>query len=125
MAALDLSGYLRAPATRLVGVAVGTDWQEIILPPWCTVPTLTVSHSVYYALANGAAGRTQPVDGAAASGTDDKVSVTVTGSEGKFSVPMRDAEDRPYTVGVIPNRSIFVAAQSGTAAISIELGVGR
>lgn len=125
MAALDLSGYLRAPATRLVGASVGTDWQEIILPPWCTVPTITTSASVYYALANGAAGRTQPVDGEASGSTDDKVSVTVTGSEGKFAVPMRDAEDRPYTVGVIPNRSIFVAAQSGTASISIELGVGR
>ena len=125
MAALDLSGYLRAPATRLVGASVGTDWQEIILPTWCTVPTLTVSHSVYYALANGAAGRTQPADGAAASGTDDKVGVHVSGSEGKFAIVMRDAEDKPGVVGVIPNRSIFVAAQSGTAAVSIELGVGR
>lgn len=125
MAALDLSAYLRAPATRLVGASVGTNWQEIVLPAWCTVATLTVSHSVYYALANGAAGRTQPVDGDAASGTDDKCSVTVTGTEGKIAIVMRDAEDRPATVGVIPNRSIFVAAQSGTAAISIELGVGR
>ena len=125
MAALDLSGYLRAPATRLVGASVGTNWQEIVLPSWCTVATLTVSHSVHYALANGAAGRTQPADGDAASGTDDKCSVTVTGSEGKFAIVMRDAEDRPATVGVTPNRSIFVAAQSGTAAISIELGVGR
>ena len=125
MAALDLSGYLRAPATRLVGASVGTNWQEIVLPSWCTVATLTVSHSVYYALANGAAGRTQPVDGDAASGTDDKVGVHVSGSEGKFAVVVRDAEDKPGTVGVIPNRSIFVAAQSGTAAISIELGVGR
>lgn len=125
MAALDLSGITRAPATRLVGAAVGTDWQEVIVPSWCTVILLTVSHSIHYALANGAAGRTQPVDGAAASGTDDKVGVTVTGSEGKVAIVLRDADDRPVTVGVTPNRSIFVAAQSGTAAISAELGVGR
>jgi hypothetical protein len=80
---------------------------------------------MYYALANGAAGRTQPVASAAASGTSDKVSVSVSGTEGKFSVVMRDAEDKPGTVGVTPNRSIFLAAQTGTAAVSIELGVGR
>ncbi len=125
MAALDLSGYTRAPATRLIGAAVGANWQEVIVPSWCTVVVLTTSHSIYYALANGAAGRTQPVDGNAASGTDDKVSVTVTGSEGKVAIVLRDADDRPVTVGVTPNRSIFVAAQSGTAAISAELGVGR
>ncbi len=125
MAALDLSGYTRAPATRLIGAAVGTNWQEFIVPSWCTVILLTADSSIYYALANGAAGRTQPVDGAAASGTDDKVSVTVTGSEGKVAIVLRDADDRPVTVGVTPNRSIFVAAQSGTAAISAELGVGR
>jgi hypothetical protein len=125
MAALDLSGITRAPATRLVGASVGTDWQEVIVPYWCTVILLTTSHSIYYALANGVDGRTQPADGNAASGTDDKVSVIVTGSEGKVAIVMRDAEDRPVTVGVTPNRSIFVAAQSGTAAISAELGVGR
>lgn len=125
MAALDLSAYLRAPATRLVGASVGTNWQEIVLPAWCTVVVITSSASLYYALANGAAGRTQPVDGDAASGTDDKCSVTVTGTEGKIAIVMRDAEDKPATVGVTPNRSIFVAAQSGTAAVSIELGVGR
>ena len=124
MAALDLSGYTRAPATRLVG-SVGTDWQEVIVPSWCTVVVLTMSHSAYYALANGAAGRTQPVDGAAASGTDDKVGIHVAGSEGKYAVKMRDPDDRPVTVGVTPNQSIFVAAQSGTATISAELGVGR
>jgi hypothetical protein len=125
MSALDLSGYTRAPATRLIGASVGTDWQEVIVPSWCTVVVLTVSHSIYYALPNGAAGRTQPVDGAAASGTDDKVSVHVAGSEGKYAIKMRDPEDQPVVVGVTPNRSIFVAAQSGTAAISAELGVGR
>jgi hypothetical protein len=125
MAALDLSGYTRAPATRLIGASIGTDWQEVIVPSWCTVVVLTATHSFYYALANGAAGRTQPVDGAAASGTDDKVGVHVSGSEGKYAVKMRDPEDRPIVVGVTPNRSIFVAAQSGTTAISAELGVGR
>jgi hypothetical protein len=124
MAALDLSGYTRAPATRLIG-SVGTDWQEVIVPSWCTVVVLTVSHSIYYALANVEAGRTQPVDGAAASGTDDKVGVYVAGSEGKYAIKMRDPDDRPVTVGVTPNRSIFIAAQSGTATISAELGVGR
>lgn len=125
MAAIDCSGYTTLPCTRLIGAAVGTNWQEVIVPYGCTVVTVTVSHSVYYALPNGAAGRTQPVDSNAASGTDDKVSVSVTGSEGKFAIVMRDAEDRPYTVGVIPARSFFVAAQSGTAAISAEFGVGR
>jgi hypothetical protein len=125
MAALDLSGYTRAPATRLIGASIGTDWQEVVVPPWCTVVVLTATHSFYYALPNGAAGRTQPVDGAAASGTDDKVGVHVSGSEGKYAVKMRDPEDRPIVVGVTPNRSIFVAAQSGTTAISAELGVGR
>jgi hypothetical protein len=125
MAALDLSGYTQAPATRLIGGSVGTNWQEVIVPSWCTVATLTTSASLYYALANGAAGRTQPADGNAASGTDDKVSVHVSGSEGKAAIVMRDAEDRPATVGVTPSRSIFVAAQSGTASVSIELGVGR
>lgn len=125
MAALDLSGITRAPATRQIGAAVGTNWQEVIVPSWCTVILLTVSHSIHYALANGVDGRTQPADGNAASGTDDKVSVIVTGSEGKVAIVMRDAEDRPVTVGVTPNRSIFVAAQTGTASISAELGVGR
>jgi hypothetical protein len=125
MATIDLSAYLRAPATRLLDAAMGTNWHEIVLPSWCTVVVITTSTSLYYALANGAAGRTQPVASAAASGTSDKVSVSVSGSEGKFSVVMRDAEDKPGTVGVTPNRSIFLAAQSGTAAVSIELGVGR
>ena len=125
MATIDLSGYLRAPSTRLLDSAMGTNWHEVILPPWCTVATITTTASLYYALANGADGRTQPVASAAASGTSDKVSVAVSGTEGKFSVVMRDAEDKPGTVGVTPNRSIFLAAQSGTAAVSIELGVGR
>ena len=125
MATIDLSAYLRAPATRLLDSAMNTNWHEVILPPWCTVVVITSSASLYYALANGADGRTQPVASAAASGTSDKVSVAVSGTEGKFSVVMRDAEDKPGVVGVIPNRSIFVAAQSGTAAVSIELGVGR
>lgn len=125
MATIDLSAYLRAPATRLLDSAMNTNWHEVILPPWCTVVVITSSASLYYALANGAAGRTQPVDGDAASGTDDKCSVTVTGTEGKIAIVMRDAEDRPATVGVTPNRSIFLAAQTGTAAVSIELGVGR
>lgn len=125
MAAIDCSGYTTLPCTRLIGAAVGTNWQEVIVPYGCTVVTVTTSHSVYYALPNSAAGRTQPVDGNAASGTDDKVSVSVTGSEGKFAIVMRDAEDKPATVGVTPARSFFVAAQSGTAAISAEFGVGR
>jgi hypothetical protein len=125
MAALDLSGYTRAPATRLIGASIGTNWQEIIVPSWCTVVVLTATHSFWYALANGEAGRTQPVDGAAASGADDKVGVHVSGSEGKYAIKMRDPEDQPVVVGVTPNRSIFVAAQSGTTAISAELGVGR
>jgi hypothetical protein len=125
MATIDLSAYLRAPATRLLDSAMNTNWHEVILPPWCTVVVITSSASLYYALAKGADGRTQPVASAAASGTSDKVSVAVSGTEGKFSVVMRDAEDKPGVVGVIPNRSIFVAAQSGTAAVSIELGVGR
>lgn len=125
MAAIDCSAYTRLPCTRLIGASVGTNWQEIIVPYGCTVVVITSSHSLYYALANGAAGRTQPADGDAASGTDDKVSVAVTGSEGKFAIVLRDAEDRPYTVGNIANRSIFVAAQSGTAAVSVEFGVGR
>lgn len=125
MAALDLSGITRAPATRQIGAAVGTNWQEVIVPPWCTVLTITTDASLYYALANGMDGRTQPADGNAASGTADKVSVAVTGSEGKFAIVLRDAEDRPITVGVTPNRSVFLAAQSGTAAIDAELGVGR
>lgn len=125
MAAIDCSALTRLPCTRLIGASVGTDWQEVIVPYGCTVVTVTTSHSLYYALANGEAGRTQPADGDAASGTDDKVSVSVTGSEGKFAIVMRDADDRPYTVGNIANRSIFVAAQSGTAAVSVEFGVGR
>lgn len=125
MAALDLSGYTRAPATRLIGASIGTNWQEVVVPPWCTVVVLTATDSFWYALANVEAGRTQPVDGAAASGTDDKVGVYVAGSEGKYAIKMRDPEDRPVVVGVTPNRSIFVAAQSGTATISAELGVGR
>lgn len=125
MAALDCSALTRLPCTRLIGASVGTNWQEVIVPYGCTVIVITASHSIYYALPNGEAGRTQPVDGAAASGTDDKVSVSVTGSEGKVAVVMRDAEDRPYMVGNIANRSIFIAAQSGTAAVSAEFGVGR
>ena len=125
MAALDCSALTRLPCTRLIGASVGTNWQEVVIPYGCTVVTVTVSHSVYYALANGEAGRTQPADGAAASGTDDKVSVSVTGSEGKFAIVMRDADDRPYTVGNTANRSFFIAAQSGTAAVSAEFGVGR
>lgn len=125
MAAIDCSSYTRAPATRLIGASVGTNWQEVTAPYWCTVVVITTSASIHYALANGAAGRTQPVDGNAASGTDDKCSVAVTGSEGKLSVVLRDAEDLPAVPGVTPNRSIFVAAQSGTAAISVEFGVGR
>lgn len=125
MATIDLSAYLRAPSTRLLDSAMNTNWHEIVLPPWCTVVTITTTASLYYALANGADGRTQPVASAAASGTSDKVSVSVSGGEGKFAVVVRDAEDRPGVVGVIPNRSIFLAAQTGTAAVSIELGVGR
>lgn len=125
MAALDLSGVARAPATYLVGASIGTDWQEVIVPGWSTVLTITASHSVFYALPNGIAGRAQPADGDAAADTADKVSVSVSGGEGKFAIVMRDAEDRPATVGLVFNRSIFVAAQSGTAAVAIELGVGR
>jgi len=125
MAALDLSGYTRAPATRLIGASIGTDWQEVVLPSWCTAVIVTSDTSFWYAWANGAAGRTQPVDGAAASGTDDKASVHVAGSEGKYTLKVRDPEDKPVVVGITPNRSVFIAAKTGTAAISFELGVGR
>ncbi len=124
MAALDLSDVLSAPATALVGASVGTNWQEVIIPTWCTVVTVTTTHSAYYALPTGRAGDTQPADGNAASGTDNKVPVLVAGSEGKFAVVMRHPFDRPAVVGVTPNRSIFLAAQSGTAGMQIELGVG-
>jgi len=125
MAAIDCSGYTRLPCTRLVSATLGTNWQEVIIPHGCTVVTVTTSASVHYALPNGDAGRTQPVDGNAASSTADKCSVVVSGSEGKFGIIMRDPADLPAVVGVTPNRSIFLAAQSGTAAVSVEFGVGR
>lgn len=125
MAAVDFSSILSRPATVLIGASVGESWKEVIVPTWATSITIHASHSLWLAVPTGLAGATDPADGAATSDTAHKVGIDVTGTSAAYALSWRDAEDRPAMVGVSSARSLFVAAQSGTADVRAVFGVGR
>jgi len=116
MAAIDRSSLTRAPVVERLA-SVGTTWQEWIAPPWATGIVIQPSAAVYYAFTSGISGATEPADGGASGSTTHK---GVVAANAAYVVPLRNPHDMPRTVGLIGNRSVFVAAQSGTADVSLE-----
>jgi hypothetical protein len=116
MAAIDRSNLTRAPIVERLD-SVGTTWQEWIIPPWVTAIVIQPSAAAWYAFTSGISGATEPADGGASGSTTHKGAIAANAA---YVVLLRNPHDRPGTVGLIQNRSVFVAAQSGTVDVSIE-----
>lgn len=116
MATIDRSSLTRAPVVERLA-SVGTTWQEWVAPAWCTQAVIHVSGDAWYALTSAISGATEPEDGGASGSTTHRGPVA---SGAAYVVQLRNAMDRPVNPGLIGNRSVYVAAQSGTVDVSIE-----
>ena len=116
MAIIDRSNATHAPFVERLA-SVGTNWQAWAAPYWCTQLVIKPSADVWYALECDIAGATEPADGNAASGTTHKGTVA---ADAAYAVLLRNPMDRPVNVGLIGNRTIYVAAKTGTADVEIE-----
>jgi hypothetical protein len=116
MALIDRSNATRAPFVERLA-SVGTNWQAWTAPHWCTQAVIKPSADVWYAFVCDITGATEPADGNAASGTTHKGTVA---ADAAYAVLLRNPLDRPVNVGLIGNRTIYVAAKAGTADVEIE-----
>lgn len=118
MAATDLRAATKTGWVH-VEASIGTTWRQIQLPPWCNQVTVNGSAAIY--LAGDSNGTTASPEAPADAG--------VVGTH-----KMAIAANSPYPLGVCgdplegavgggatPTTSIFVAAQSGTATITVQL----
>jgi hypothetical protein len=116
MAAVDLSASTKAP-DLYVQAGVGTTWQEFKLPPWATGLSIRASGAVWYTFLNS---QETPTDGGAV-GTH----VWPLDADAEVKIVIRDAADRPIHAGLVLARSVFVAAQAGTATVRVMVEKGR
>jgi len=115
MATIDLTGITNAPYVRRA-TSVATTWQEFSFPWWVTKVSVIADSAVYI----GFVGAETPSDGGAVGSHYFPV-----GAGGAATVVLRDCDDNPTTTGVARATSVFVAAQSGTADVSVILESGR
>ena len=115
MATIDLSGITNAPYIRRA-TGVATTWQEFSFPGWVTKVSVQPDSDVYVAMV----GAETPADGGSVGSHFLKVS-----SGGSVTLVIRDCDDNPTAVGVTRAASVFVAAQTGTADLTVVLESGR
>ena len=115
MATIDLSGITNAPYIRRA-TGVGTTWQEFSFPGWVTKVSVQPDSDVYVAMV----GAETPADGGSVGSHFLKVA-----ADGAATIVIRDCDDNPTATGVPRAGSIFVAAQTGTADMSVILESGR
>jgi len=115
MAAVDLSAITNVPYFY-TKASVATTWQEFKLPGWVTKVIVHADADFYV----GIVGAETPADGGAV-GTHR---FPVTGGAA-YSVVINDVDDRRWFEGMTHASSIFVAAQTGTATVTIAIEKGR
>jgi|TARA_Y100000310_G_scaffold241826_1_gene245962 hypothetical protein len=115
MATIDLTGVTNSPYIRRA-TGVATTWQEVSFPGWVTKVSVQPDSDVYVAMV----GAETPTDGGSVGSHFLKVA-----SGGSATLVIRDCDDNPTTVGVTKAGSIFVAAATGTADLTVVLESGR
>ena len=114
MAAIDLSAVTNVPY-MYSQASVGTTWQEVKLPPWCCRVAVISTAAAYV----GFIGSETPSDGGAV-GTHKAAIPQDTAAP----FVIQDAEQRPIRTGLTYARSVFVAAQTGTATVTVIIETG-
>jgi hypothetical protein len=115
MAAIDLSSVTLVPFVHSKA-SVGTTWQEVKLPTWTCRVTVVSSAAAWVTVPNAET----PADG----GSVGTHKVGIPSDSGAVFV-IRGPDNKPVIPGLTYATSIFVAAQSGTATISVTLEAGR
>ena len=114
MAAIDLTAATNVPYIHTVA-GVGTTYQEFQLPPWCCRVTVVASKAAWVSVI----GASTPTDGGS-TGTHKAGIPQDTGAVFVIQGP----EQKPVRTGLTYARSSFVAAQSGTATVTVILEAG-
>ena len=110
----DLSDATNVPYL-FTKTGVATTWTEFNLPPWCCRITVISSAKAYV----GFIGAETPAD-AGSVGTHKAEIPQDTGA----NFVIQDPEQRPIRTGLTYARSVFVAAQTGTATVTVIVEAG-
>lgn len=113
MAVIDLTGEDRSPLPYAIA-SQGTTWQEIKIPSWAARVSIYADAACWVSWVCGISGVTEPADGNAASGTTHKFTHV-----GSAVLEVQHSDTLNVNPNVTQNRSIFIAAKSGTAAVEI------
>lgn len=116
MAAIDLSEKRHVPYIWAI-TGVGTTLQEVKLPRWACRVMVFGSAAAWVKLPSDVA---NPVDGAAPGLHKQGVP-----ADTNAVFVIRGPDNKPIIPGLITATSIFVAAQSGTATITLTIEAGR
>ncbi len=113
MAAIDLTAESRSPLPYAIA-SQGTTWQEIKIPSWAARVSIYADAACWVSWVCGISGATEPADTGAPASTTHKFTHV-----GSAVLEVQHSDTLNVNPNVTQNRSIFIAAKSGTAAVEI------